>query len=190
MTSKHPVNLTDLLRQRTVEGDRNEYKAGWNPNTKLMKENGSPEFESDDGRTHLLMRLPVQPQAVCQAEVGAQSGAQSRAQSEQIMAALLKEPLSINELVTTLGLKSKTGSLKRAVSELLADEFIEYTIPGKPSSRLQKYRLTSKAAIDCQLRAEEDWLEKLEKQKHGLMHDLLTGKIAANPRSEKQEALA
>ena len=28
---KLPINLTDLLRQRTVEGERIEYKAGWNP---------------------------------------------------------------------------------------------------------------------------------------------------------------
>ena len=26
-----PINIEDLLRQRTVEGDRIEYKAGWNP---------------------------------------------------------------------------------------------------------------------------------------------------------------
>ncbi|MFM7167341.1 MAG: hypothetical protein ACKO3T_19030 [Planctomycetaceae bacterium] len=25
-----PINIEDLLRQRTVEGDRIEYKAGWN----------------------------------------------------------------------------------------------------------------------------------------------------------------
>lgn len=31
MTSKLPINLEDLLRQRTVERDRIEYKAGWNP---------------------------------------------------------------------------------------------------------------------------------------------------------------
>lgn len=31
MTTKLPVNLEALLRQRTVEGDRIEYKAGWNP---------------------------------------------------------------------------------------------------------------------------------------------------------------
>ena len=29
--TKLPINLNDLLRQRTVEGDRIEYKAGWNP---------------------------------------------------------------------------------------------------------------------------------------------------------------
>jgi len=31
MTSKLHINLEDLLRQRTVEGERIEYKAGWNP---------------------------------------------------------------------------------------------------------------------------------------------------------------
>ena len=31
MSSKLPINLNALLRQRTVEGDRIEYKAGWNP---------------------------------------------------------------------------------------------------------------------------------------------------------------
>lgn len=29
--SKLPINLDDLLRQRKVEGERIEYKAGWNP---------------------------------------------------------------------------------------------------------------------------------------------------------------
>jgi ATP-dependent DNA helicase RecG len=48
------------------------------------------------------------------------------------------------EIVHRLKLKSKTGSLKRAVNELLAANFIEYTIPEKPNSRLQKYRLTEK----------------------------------------------
>lgn len=31
MSTKLPINLTDLLHQRTVEGERIEYKAGWNP---------------------------------------------------------------------------------------------------------------------------------------------------------------
>jgi len=40
---------------------------------KVMKENGSPapEFESDDGRTHLLIRFPVHIRAMGQTEVGA-----------------------------------------------------------------------------------------------------------------------
>ena len=31
MSSRLPINLQDLLRQRNVEGERIEYKAGWNP---------------------------------------------------------------------------------------------------------------------------------------------------------------
>ncbi|MBM3272935.1 transcriptional regulator [Candidatus Kaiserbacteria bacterium] len=31
VTTRLPINLEDLLRQRTVERDRIEYKAGWNP---------------------------------------------------------------------------------------------------------------------------------------------------------------
>ena len=31
MPDKLPINLADLQRQRTVEGERIEYKAGWNP---------------------------------------------------------------------------------------------------------------------------------------------------------------
>ena len=31
MPYKLPINLIDLLRQRTVESERIEYKAGWNP---------------------------------------------------------------------------------------------------------------------------------------------------------------
>ena len=31
MTSKLPINLDDLLHSRSVETDRIEYKAGWNP---------------------------------------------------------------------------------------------------------------------------------------------------------------
>lgn len=34
-TSKLPINLDDLLRQRTVERDRIEYKAGWNPDATI-----------------------------------------------------------------------------------------------------------------------------------------------------------
>ena len=31
MTGKLPINIDHLLRQRTVEAERIEYKAGWNP---------------------------------------------------------------------------------------------------------------------------------------------------------------
>ena len=35
MTGKLPININHLLRQRTIEGERVEYKAGWNPQSVL-----------------------------------------------------------------------------------------------------------------------------------------------------------
>ena len=35
MTGKLPINIDHLLRQRAVEGERIEYKAGWNPKNVL-----------------------------------------------------------------------------------------------------------------------------------------------------------
>lgn len=75
-------------------------------------------------------------------ELEAQSGAQSGAQSEAILQALSEHPLSANELAEILELRSKTGAFKRTIKELLDRKLIKYTIPDKPSSRLQKYQLT------------------------------------------------
>ena len=75
-------------------------------------------------------------------ELEAQSEALSGAQSGPILQALCERSLSANELTEILGLRSKTGAFKRTIKELLDRKFIEYTIPDKPNSRLQKYRLT------------------------------------------------
>ena len=69
---------------------------------------------------------------------------ESGAQSDEIPRILLRLPLSANDLVTSLGLQSKTGAFKRAVNGLLEKGLIEYTLPDKPTSRLQQYRLTEK----------------------------------------------
>lgn len=76
-------------------------------------------------------------------ESKAQSGAHLEAQSKLILHALAEKPLSAGELVNFLELKTKTGAFKRTVKELLEKEFIEYTLPDKPNSRLQEYRLTA-----------------------------------------------
>ncbi|WP_200241197.1 ATP-binding protein [Lamprobacter modestohalophilus] len=72
----------------------------------------------------------------------AQSGAQSGAQSAQILLTLSDTPLSSHDIAQILDLPSKSGAFKRSLKELLDDALIEYTIPDKPTSRLQQYRLT------------------------------------------------
>lgn len=71
------------------------------------------------------------------------SAAQVRAQSLSILIALHAEgELSAESLSQILGLKSKSGAFKRSLQALLNDGKVEFTILEKPTSRLQKYRLT------------------------------------------------
>ncbi len=81
----------------------------------------------------LRMILDATPRAQSEAQVGAQS--------EAILHALVQAPLSANQLIVHLNLRRKTGAFKRSIQQLLQAGQIEYTLPEKPSSRLQKYRL-------------------------------------------------
>ena len=62
----------------------------------------------------------------------------------RVLRLLESEPLSKAGLSAGLGQKEVSGQLNKVVRVLLTDRTIEYTIPDKPNSRMQKYRLTAK----------------------------------------------
>jgi hypothetical protein len=51
--------------------------------------------------------------------------------------------MSREEIQSALGLQDRKSFRTRYLAPALAEGLIEMTIPGKPNSRLQKYRLTS-----------------------------------------------
>ena len=110
----------------------------------MCKKHGAapPLFEERQG----FLIVTFRAQLVAGGAAGtseAQSGAQSEAQSIRVLGALSRGALSARALADALGMRSKTGALKRTLSEMLSGTLIEYTLPGKPNSRLQKYRLTA-----------------------------------------------
>ncbi|MBS0585739.1 MAG: putative DNA binding domain-containing protein [Verrucomicrobia bacterium] len=60
---------------------------------------------------------------------------------DAVLDLLKKGPLSKGELSQALGHKHISGALKKTLISLLKQEKIAYTIPNKPNSRLQKYKL-------------------------------------------------
>ena len=75
----------------------------------------------------------------------AQVGAQEKAQVDlRILQACVATPRSSAEIAAALGHKSLSGNVRRTLTALRKAGLLEYTIPDKPHSRLQKYRLTRK----------------------------------------------
>lgn len=60
----------------------------------------------------------------------------------EVLKALEDITLSRKDIFATIGMNGDSRSFKRHIEPLLADGFIEMTVPDKPNSRLQKYRLT------------------------------------------------
>ena len=109
---------------------------------KRDKSRKSSKYVSDQESTYVSGHESTKLLSRAQSE--AQSEAQSGTQSNMILLALTEKTLSAAELLSALGLKTKTGSFKRTIKDLLDQKFIEYTLPDNPKSRLQKYRITVK----------------------------------------------
>lgn len=78
---------------------------------------------------------------------GEQVGAPVSEQVAAILHACSDEPRSKANLLQAAGLANVYLNYKRHIQPLLADGLLEMTIPDKPNSRLQKYRLTEKGRL-------------------------------------------
>ncbi len=98
-----------------------------------------PEFAVSDG-FQTIIRRTLAPSLAPQPESRPES--QPESLETRVLRLLEDEPKSKAELSRGLGQKEISGQLNKVVRKLLTDRMIEYTIPQKPQSRHQKYRLT------------------------------------------------
>jgi ATP-dependent DNA helicase RecG len=112
---------------------------------RAMKRNGSPppEFEFDEDHSYFLLRLPVhrKEKAILRQEESTMPVADP---VHRLVQALAAGDLSPSELWNRLGLKHRPTFRENYLRPALQAGLVERTIPGKPNSRLQKYRLTAK----------------------------------------------
>ncbi len=107
-----------------------------------------PEIRIDGGFFGLTVRRK-KAESVDQAEVqvAGQVTPQVTPQVRALLGALVDSPRSREELQDAVEIKDREHFRKAYLEPLLAIVWIERTIPDKPTSRLQKYRLTEKGRV-------------------------------------------
>ena len=111
---------------------------------KVMAANGSPPplFETDDDRISFVIRLPHHPLAKGTPEV-TQEVAPAVTPEVARLARVFLDDLSRQALQQALGLKDDEHFRKAYLLPALASGLVEMTLPDKPRSSKQRYRLTA-----------------------------------------------
>lgn len=96
-----------------------------------------PEFNERDGFVTTIYRGTDAGQPESQPESGLES------LEVRVLGLLVTGSRSKSMISRELGHKEISGQLNKIIRLLLADRHIEYTLPDKPNSRMQQYRLTA-----------------------------------------------
>ena len=110
-----------------------------------------PEFAVADGfvatirRAELSGRKDACPKPRQESQQESRQESQPKSLEAKVLGLLAADrPMSRLELSRTLGQKKISGQLNKVIRMLMREKSIEYTLPEKPQSRFQKYRLTDK----------------------------------------------
>ena len=112
-----------------------------------------PLFHLTDGFVIVIRRKPDRAFEAVGGKPQLESQLESRLESElellndRVLAILIRKTLSKSELAKSLGQKQASGTLHEMIRTLLKKGWIARTIPGKPNSRFQKYRLTKRGSV-------------------------------------------
>ena len=96
-------------------------------------------------RVTVTLAEPILTSAVKDRRVESQPESQPESRPESLrvrVIRLIKDgALSKSEISNRLGQKVISGQLNKVLKFLIEEGIVEYTIPDKPNSRLQKYRI-------------------------------------------------
>ena len=113
-----------------------------------MKRNGSPppEFEFDKDHSYFMIRLPVHPQSRAAEGKPPVTGEVTGEVAGEVgrLVHVLEGEMKRSQLQAALGLKHEDHFRGANLVPAVEAGLVEMTIPGKPRSRLQQYRLTEK----------------------------------------------
>lgn len=101
-----------------------------------------PDFAIRDGFVQTLWRPLSKKQA--QAEAQAEAQADLTPKEIILLTACAEAPALGQDLLAAAGYQRRTGNFKRSLEKLLTEEWVALTIPDKPTSPKQRYRLTTK----------------------------------------------
>ena len=96
-------------------------------------------------------------------QIGGQARGQARGQENKaalsrkeivMLHACLDAPAAAEALMAAAGHVGRTGRFRRYLQRLLHDGLLELTVPGRPRSPVQKYRLTDKGCVALRRAAE------------------------------------
>ena len=134
-----------------------------------------PDFRQDAGSfVQTLWRPAGRIKTTAGSESGSESGSEWRSEwrsewgpasvHQRLIRALQKGSASRSELARRIGHKSVTRALRHALADLMKTGLAAYTIPEKPNSRLQKYKLTN-TSLSNRITGPEHLAEKPAKRK-------------------------
>jgi len=117
---------------------------------KLYKKEKGPQTEYQIGpQTKPQTELQPEPQPELQPELNRER--KTPTLFSKTLIALVNDVLSKNELSKKLGQKSISGQLNKTIVNLLNSQLVLRTIPDKPTSSKQKYKITEKGNIFLKL---------------------------------------
>ena len=142
-TIRRPDYATQLAkvqagRQGGVQAAPASRRSGLEVTPESISQPG-PELESQ-----LAPQLESQLGSAQESQLGSEQESSLTPLQDKVLDLLVDGTMSKAELSRGLGQKQVSGPLHEAVRRLIANRMIEYMLPDKPRSRLQKYRLTEK----------------------------------------------